>query len=176
MICPRCQKLAATVAVTEVQVFVSPGHPDNVIRHHRICESCARDLNLPHAPMPQKAFQNFWKLLQYHKQKAQGDAARSGPTCPSCGMTLEELRRRGRVGCSKDYDVFRAYLDELLERMHGSRTHVGRAPGAAEGEVALHQRLADLRDALEVAIREEDYERAAALRDELRTIEAGSGS
>lgn len=174
MICPRCQKRVATVHVTEVQHFVAPGHPENVLRRQSLCETCAQELNLPHAGLPQKALANFWKLLQYHKQKVQGGPARSGPSCPKCGMTLEDLRRRGRVGCERDYQVFRQYLDELLERMHGATAHVGRRPGGREHdeEPSRDRRVADLRDALAVAIREEDYERAAVLRDELRTMEA----
>ena len=171
MICSRCQKSVATVHVTEVGEFVAPGHADNSVRHHSVCEGCAQELNLPHAGVPHQAMAKVWKLLNLkYTQKT------PGPSCPSCGMTLEELRRRGRVGCEQDYVVFRKYLDELLERMHGAREHTGRLPGIPEGELERAQRVRDLRTALEVAIQEEDYERAATLRDEIQTLETGSGA
>lgn len=169
MICPRCQKQVATVQVTEIHNFVSKGHPENEVREHRICESCAQELNVPHTGLPAKALANVWQLLQFHKQRAAQNAARS-IRCPDCGMTLDELRRKGRVGCERDYEVFREYLDEQLERMHSGTTHVGHLPA---GERKPDRSVVELRAALALAIREEDFERAAALRDEIETMEPG---
>ena len=175
-ICPRCQKNIPSVQVTEVQHFVAPGHAENVVHEHRICEVCAQELNLPHTGVPQKAIQNIWNLLQLHKTKAQQTVFPKGPTCQDCGMTLEELRRRGRVGCQRDYEVFHEYLEELLERMHGAHGHVGRLPGIDEVELERIQRVTDLQDKLELAIREEDYERAAGLRDEIKSLDEHEGT
>jgi len=115
---------------------------------------------------------DIWKLLQFSAQQVR----QSGKTltCPDCGMTLTELRRRGRLGCPKDYEVFREYLDELLERMHGATEHVGRVPGLAEGELERVRKISDLKHELGQAINEEAYERAARLRDELKTLEVDS--
>jgi protein arginine kinase activator len=87
-------------------------------------------------------------------------------------MDLEEFRRRGRLGCPKCYEVFKAPVGELLERVHGARQHVGRLPGVSDGELERMQSLAELRQKLEVAIREEAYENAARLRDEIQQLEA----
>lgn len=172
MICPRCQKQVASVQVTEILRFVSPGHPENQVEDHRICETCAQELNLPHTG-PAQPLANLWKLLQFHKQRATRAPAAT-PACPDCGMTLEELRRKGRVGCSKDYEVFAEYLEDHLERMHGATDHVGRLPGATERGPEVN--VESLRNALEVAIQDEDFERAAALRDEIKTLESGSAT
>ena len=86
-------------------------------------------------------------------------------------MGLEEFRRKGRLGCPKCYDAFGSHLVELLERVHGARQHVGRLPGATEADAERVRRLQDLRLKLESAIREEAYESAARLRDELKQLE-----
>lgn len=170
MICPRCKKNVVSVHVTEVAEFDALGDSANQVTEHHLCEGCAQELNLPHAGLPQ-SMAKVWKLLQVHAKQAHIKIQAAVPPCPNCGMTLEELRRRGRVGCEKDYDVFKDYLVELLERVHGAREHVGRLPGTTEGELVRVLRVSDLKDALDLAIREEDYERAAQLRDEIRGTE-----
>ena len=65
-----------------------------------------------------------------------------------------------------------AHADGLeVERMHGARRHVGRVPGIAESELARAQRISDLEQELDAAIREEAYERAASIRDELKALD-----
>jgi protein arginine kinase activator len=100
-------------------------------------------------------------------------SAQAMPACPTCGMNLEELRRRGRVGCEGCYDAFRGYLDESLERLHGATRHTGRLPGVPEGEIQRRQQVEGLRGELDLAVRDEDYERAASIRDEIQTLEGG---
>ena len=56
--------------------------------------------------------------------------------------------------------------------MHGSTQHIGRLPGVSEAEWNRMQDLAELRQELEVAIREEAYENAARLRDKIQHLEA----
>jgi len=176
MICHRCEKNPASVHLTEVKEFGAPGDPQNEVEEQHLCAECAQQLDLPHVSFSPPKVANLWKLLQFHTQKVKT------LTCPDCGMTLEELRRRGRVGCAKDYDVFRDYLDELLSRMHGSGSHVGRLPGIPEGSLERMHQMTSLKNELDLAIRDEDYERAATLRDEIQDLETsepevqGSGS
>jgi protein arginine kinase activator len=172
MICQRCQKGMASVHVTEIQDGNGPAATPQVNEHH-LCESCAQTLDLPHAPaVPTKAIHDIWKFLQANMQVRTKRVARQ---CPDCKMTLDELRRRGKVGCAKDYEVFADYLGELIERMHGASEHCGRLPGVGEHEMERRARIGDLKNRLERAIREEDYECAAGLRDELRTLEHEPG-
>ncbi len=169
MICQRCQKSQASVHVTELQEQEGAESTAQEIKEHHLCEACAQTLDLPHSPpVSAKAMQNIWKFLQAN---VQGRDKRPNVQCPDCKMTLDELRRRGKVGCGKDYEVFAEYLGELIERMHGANEHCGRLPGLGEQELERRQRIGDLKQRLERAIREEDYECAATLRDELRTLE-----
>src|SRR5687768_6398134 len=156
MICQRCQKSQATVHVTEIQEEASAA---GQVKEHHLCEACAQSLELPNAmPVSTKAMQNIWKFLQAN---VQGRTKRTSVQCPECKMTLDELRRRGKVGCARDYEVFASYLGELIERMHGATEHCGRLPGLGEHELERRQRIGDLKQRLERAIREEDYECAA---------------
>ena len=183
MLCPRCNKNVATLRVTEVTEFHGPDHPDNEVAEEPLCEVCAQTLGLP-AAGPKDASPvapQIWKLLQM-AQKGLGQGAtvtgkvsvtkKPSIQCPGCGLDLEELRRQGRVGCEQCYQTFDAYLSESLERLHGATHHVGRLPGLPEGELERRQRVEGLKGELQDAVREEDYERAANLRDEIQALEA----
>jgi protein arginine kinase activator len=97
--------------------------------------------------------------------------AGSGRRCPSCGFTLEDLRRIRRFGCAECYTTFRDDVNQMLRGMHKGFKHCGKVPA---GLMELHertQRLEELRGKLDQAITSENYEEAAGLRDEIRQIE-----
>jgi protein arginine kinase activator len=171
MICQNCQKNVATVHVTEIvqeDQGSSESPPEtNAVEKH-LCEVCAQTMDLPHATPVKKTKADIWKLLQL---SAQSTRKKTSPTCPDCGMSLEEFRKKGRLGCARDYEVFKAHIGDLLERVHGARAHVGRIPGTSEVELVRFQRMSELRQRLEAAVREEAYENAARLRDELKALE-----
>lgn len=102
--------------------------------------------------------------------------AKSVPVCPDCGMTLAEFKSRGRFGCARDYEVFANHLETLLERVHDTTPprHKGRRPQSAVGSGDLvHRRLeiSTLRDQLQGAVTDENYELAARLRDRINQLE-----
>jgi len=175
MICQNCQKNAATVLVTEIAPDLASGNgegkPAEVHEQH-LCEVCAQALDLPYAPISKKSPVDIWKLLQLSANQGR---KKPGPACPACGMTLEEFRKKGRLGCPRDYEVFRAHLAEVLERVHGAVQHSGRIPGSSSGSTGSG-RIDLLRQELGNAIRAEAYENAARLRDEIRALEDGSGA
>ena len=175
MICQSCQKNVATVHVTEItEAPAAEGATaERQVEEQHLCEVCAQTMDLPHTPAVKKSMADIWKLLQISAQQTR---KKSGPACPSCGMTLDEFRKKGRLGCAKDYEVFKGHILELLERVHGARTHIGRVPGTSDAEVERQRRMSALRQELEVAIREEAYENAARLRDEIRHLEEGRPS
>jgi len=175
MICQQCQKNPATVHSTELEQTEQGAYS---YQERHLCELCAAQLDLPHAPASKKSAQDIWKLLQLSANQAR---KRAGPACPQCGMTLEEFRKKGRLGCAHDYVIFAEHLGELLERIHGARLHQGRKPQALpaspQPDLARREReerIQHLRAELEDAIRKEAYESAARLRDELKAIEERS--
>ena len=88
-------------------------------------------------------------------------------------------------GCSNCYAAFGSYLIPLLRRIHGSAIHTGKLPagkfpsGVVKTEplkkVQIKTRakstLSDLKDELQEAIRLENFEQAAKLRDKIRELE-----
>ena len=91
--------------------------------------------------------------------------------CPKCGITLGEFRKRGRLGCPHDYEAFADELGPLLEKIHGSQQHRGRAPARSKKRLTHRQKVEALRRELDEAVRSEKYETAASLRDRLKRLE-----
>jgi protein arginine kinase activator len=165
IICELCKKQPATVHVTEI---ARSAKQSQVLQKH-MCEACASTLELPSAPVGTKPPPDIWKLLRQSAQKARAEGSLA---CPHCGMSLAEFRSKGRFGCPKDYEVFRAHIEPLLLRVHNAQAHRGRLPGRNEVALQRSQHLSELRTKLEAAIREEAYESAARLRDEIQELEA----
>jgi protein arginine kinase activator len=90
-------------------------------------------------------------------------------------MTFAEFKRLGRVGCAECYSAFASQLEPLVRRIHGSCQHVGRGTQPGPKPAQEKVRLEQLRDALAAAVEQEDYEKAASLRDALARCEDESG-
>lgn len=96
---------------------------------------------------------------------------RKGRACPECGFTLDDLKRVRRFGCGACYEAFRDEVKDMIRGMHKGASHCGKVP---DGLMEIRQRrlrLEELREKLDQAIAAENYEEAAALRDEIRRIE-----
>jgi len=91
--------------------------------------------------------------------------------CPRCGYQYSDFKRIGRLGCPECYDAFESQLIAVLRHVHGSTQHAGKKATRQTEQFAVREKVAALREDLSLAIRAEDYERAAAIRDEIRMLE-----
>ncbi len=108
--------------------------------------------------------------------------------CNVCGMSFDDFRNTGKLGCANCYSVFREKLAPVLRRLHGSAVHTGRTPdkaadakkagpGSGENKVGytkesrLSEEIDRLKAELSKAIEGEHYEKAAELRDRIRSLE-----
>ncbi|MGQ9677950.1 MAG: UvrB/UvrC motif-containing protein [bacterium] len=96
--------------------------------------------------------------------------------CKRCGMSYAEFKRLGKLGCSECYQTFAEKLKPLLRRLHGAVQHIGKTPHQGRKRAQERLEIQRLRVELEKAIKQEDYERAAALRDQLKRREDEAGS
>jgi protein arginine kinase activator len=93
--------------------------------------------------------------------------------CSVCGMTFQEFRQKGLLGCPNDYHEFESLLAPLLERAHGGDSfHAGKIPPNAAGKEQRQDQLLRLRARLKEAVAREEYEQAARLRDDIKKLEA----
>lgn len=137
-----------------------------------ICENCAAEQGV--AAQSQMSIN---ELLSHLLAVQPSDAEMYGPSdkdtaCPNCGFTLDRLRKEGSLGCPADYSVFEAALVPLIERAHnGKSTHCGKVPTKAPKDTKKFVELSALRRQLEEAVKSEDYELAARLRDQMKQMQ-----
>jgi protein arginine kinase activator len=88
--------------------------------------------------------------------------------CPRCGMAREEFRKTGRLGCPDCYKTFMTELSMAIKAMHHSGQHLGKIPAREGVQTRVKSNIARLQKDLEAAVAREDFEKAAALRDQIR--------
>lgn len=162
MLCEVCKENDVVITVTEID--------GNGVRQVRLCEQCAAERGLQASvSAPSPAVTDFLQSVQQHIPPSQTDAVR----CSFCSSTLRDFRQTGRLGCPYCYTAFEQSLRELLRKVHGQGQHRGREYSGAQGalEAPIPASPDRLRERLERAIRNEEFELAASLRDQLRAIE-----
>ena len=174
MLCQHCHKNEATA---RVKTIVNGEYAE-----YRLCSECARELGYV------SAFSDFSADLSGMLSSFLGAAlpARTGATrCPTCGAALSDIKKSGKVGCADCYELFLSELTPTIRSIHGNTVHTGKHPVIEYSETASKsadkpaekpredkKASADrLKAELKKAIDEENFERAAELRDEIRELE-----
>lgn len=178
----KCQLCENDATVHEVMV-------KNGVRMERhLCEACAQKHGLATQPINEL-------ISKYIISGTPAPAGIKPPpppgseACPGCELTFNQFKQTGVLGCPECYRAFENLLSPLIERAHnGTSQHVGKQPKrllatAAEGRVNPEiivgtaedraKRLRAVRQQLDEAVQNEQYERAAKLRDELRKLQTG---
>lgn len=88
--------------------------------------------------------------------------------CPTCGFRWSDFERVHRMGCPTCYQAHAQEILGTIVRLQPGLEHHGRRPNTSKDKRA---RLEEARLALRTAQKEEDFETAAALRDEIAELE-----
>jgi protein arginine kinase activator len=163
--CELCGKEPGSVQYTEIE--------EARVTKRLICRSCAQARGL--LDEPAKPVVMLQQLLAMPAQPA-AEAPPAAPDpqdleCSGCGLTFATFRRQGRLGCAECYRAFETQLVPLLRKIHQHVRHAGKAPRHYARKVEMRQKADDMRRELDRAVRGEDYERAARVRDQLRALE-----
>jgi len=93
-------------------------------------------------------------------------------TCSTCGITFEELKKNSNLGCAACYKSFSKPLQELLKETHVGIKHRGKYPKRSGAKLWQLNKIDELRTLLRKAVEDEDYEKAALFRDEIRELDS----
>ena len=180
MLCENCGKREANVRYSE--------NINGVKKEMNLCEECSKKLGIVDKMdfrMPSLDFSNFFgsfledfntpefmPLLNEMKQVK----------CDSCGSTFDDIINTGRYGCPNCYDVFEDRMDPILKKLQGANRHIGRLGKISDNKVKFDKKeeqneknktdnkLEKLQGELKQAIKEEKYEDAAKIRDEIKKM------
>ncbi len=173
MLCEKCKKRTATVFYNE--------NMNGQARSYSLCGECAAKLreagDLRDVTSMIDSFADPFSIL--HNDLFGGlfglpliKSPHAEKKCPTCGAGYQEITDSGKVGCPDCYTTFRQELSGLIQSVHGTTTHTGAVPSRHRAKKARDEELRRLKNELQDAVAKEDYERAAALRDEVRRMEA----
>ena len=113
-------------------------------------------------------------ILESNKssEQEQQDPQYDGYVCEQCGMTYAEFQKCGMLGCAGCYQAYKTPLTALMQRVHGNTQHAGRVPGGVRSGTSIRMNIDRLKQKLQRAIADEEYEQAAKLRDAIRALSA----
>ena len=167
MICDDCGKKEAVVHIVQIG-------PNGRVEKN-LCEDCAQKYgNTMFAPQERAMSVNdFLKgvFSNTPRPREEDTPEVEELVCPNCGMRYRDFQQTGKIGCSVCYDTFRAQLEPLLRRIHGSSVHSGKIPHRTGGRFETKHEIEVLRAALKDAVAKEAYEQAAEYRDQIRALE-----
>ena len=163
MLCDDCKKNSACVHLTQIM------NGEKVDK--QLCEHCAQKYGeLVFTNSNNFSVNDFLHSLFSNNSPA--SQQQQSRVCENCGMSYNDFTAGGKLGCSECYKCFDKKLVPLLRRIHGSAEHSGKVPKRSGGKIELRKKIKEIRKELEAHILAEEYEMAAKLRDEIRTIEA----
>lgn len=188
MLCENCKKREANVKYSE--------NINGRRKEMNLCEECSRKLGITNIdfnmPIDFSSFlgefmedfstPEFMPLINEIKTL----------TCNNCGYTFDDIVNTGKLGCGNCYEVFEDRLDPIIKRIQGSNKHVGRIGKVIDNKIdeklskninknisedntnkekdEKSTKLEQLEANLKQAIKEERYEDAAKIRDEIKKI------
>ncbi len=158
MMCESCGQKPATVHLTQML--------NSEVKKLHLCETCAVEHGLDVSGAV-----SITDVLLGLGGSREGEE-QPDKVCSHCRMSLDDFRKSSRLGCRYCYEAFAAELEPLLEAMHRGLQHVGKQPSGTVATVPpTVVTLAELRQELQEAVRAENYEAAARIRDSIRNLE-----
>ena len=187
MLCSNCGKNEANVHYTHVI--------NGEKTEYNLCDECAKKLGIDEMDFSMPiSFSNF--IINFFDEDSllPSFSGNMITKCPKCGLTYEDFTKKGKFGCGECYNTFSSRIESVLKNLHGSAKHRGRAPQRlAEKTTKLFENDNDKQDSVQVkheplvdktmeqidklnsdiklAIKEERYEDAAKIRDEIKKLE-----
>ncbi|MDH3890975.1 MAG: UvrB/UvrC motif-containing protein [candidate division Zixibacteria bacterium] len=172
MLCQDCNKREAHVQITQIV--------NNDKTMLSLCKDCAAARGF-HSPLENAPFPlaEILSGLAQSIPKAGAQLPVSTVSCPNCGLAFDEFARQGRFGCGECYKTFRGDLEKIMRKIHGASLHRGKAPiveapvtdSGDDNDPAIPVKEEERLEAeLKKAVEAEDFERAAEIRDKLKTM------
>lgn len=166
----KCQKCGANNANTHVKTIIN-----GEFKEYDLCSECAQKMGYTNMfGDMENEFSNFLGSFFGNVLPARTQATR----CEFCGSTYSDIAKSGHVGCAHCYEVFGDELLPSIRRIHGNTTHCGKNSrlGKAKSEQikveTKEDKIKKLKSELDKAVKEQNFELAAELRDKIKELEA----
>ena len=174
--CQNCGKNEVTFRYTQVI--------NGVKKELNLCDNCARELGLKdlNFSMP-ISFSSFLGdfFNDYSDTLLPSFMGTQVTKCKTCGESFDEFLNSGEFGCSNCYDLFEDRITPILKNLQGSTKHTGRGYKKILSKISENEtnkvakkeenEVTKLQKELQKAIKTENYEEAAKIRDKIKELE-----
>jgi len=161
MRCENCKKHTATVRIKH--------NRDGKKVDSYLCDACSCEIELS------LLVESLFKGLKMHESTQEKKHANQAKTCAGCGITLRGIIKGDGLGCSNCYKTFNKELVPMIKQAHGSYLHEGKLPKRGGQEIERDIKLRKLKELMHQAVAEEDFEKAAMYRDDIKAISTLNG-
>lgn len=166
MLCDICKQNEAKVHLTQII--------EGKTKKIDLCEACSKSKGVDDTTGFSLADLLLGLGAAQEMEKANTPAGMA--KCPACGLTQADFKKTGRLGCPECYQTYAEGLDGLLKSMHKGTRHVGKIPQSFQVSQDIEDRIRHLQKRLDKVIAEENFEQAAVLRDEIKSLRAQHSS
>ena len=176
MMCQNCGKNEVTFRYTEVI--------NGVKKELNLCDNCARELGLKEMNFSMPiSFSSFLGdfFNDYSDTLLPSFMGTQTTKCKKCGESFDEFLNSGEFGCSNCYDLFEDRITPILKNLQGSTKHTGRGYKKILSKISENEtnkvakkeenEVTKLQKELQKAIKTENYEEAAKIRDKIKELE-----
>lgn len=142
-----------------------------------LCEDCVeKDFIMPYFKM---SFEELFKKITSSQSlpEAKEEAFRKKRRainlrrCWACGAQYAEFNIFTELGCPNDYQIFAGQIDKVLKENNNNQSvHSGKLPLQSLEKTRRENRSMLLHLRMENAVKSENYELAASIRDQLRNL------
>ena len=136
-----------------------------------LCEACAASKGIT-AGETRMEFSISNLLTGLVDVKSLADSSQSRKICPRCGLTLSKFKKMGKLGCNECYSVFSREVRKVVGKMFGRTQHRGKYPKRLMAYKTYLVDIEKLKKKLDRAVKDENYEEAARLRDHIRDLQS----
>lgn len=163
MLCQNCNERNASMHLTQI----INGKKTEVY----LCQQCAQEHKQLTVFNPFNISDFFSDILNIQDPAPATYKMEQRPIrCEKCGLTFEEFRSIGKLGCSNCYRVFDSNIAPVLKRIHNGVKHTGKVPSRAFPALRQNNEISELKLELQKAVQEERYEEAAKIRDKIKML------
>ncbi|EAE6002894.1 UvrB/UvrC motif-containing protein [Listeria monocytogenes] len=168
MICQRCGENKTVIALQQLN---EAGKVESLY----LCEDCATEKALSSEKDLVKAMDTFSEVaLDFLTLLQKEENAQKEVVCGNCQLSFEEFLQTNRVGCSECYEAFEEQLVPIIGRVqNGYKNHVGKVPAEVERAEGVQNEISRLQEKLAKLVKNEEFEEAAVVRDEIKALRAG---
>jgi protein arginine kinase activator len=171
MICQECNQRPATLHFTKIV--------NGEKTEFHLCDKCAQEKGDIYIINNSSGFSINNLLAGLFSIEPQIQQSQENPfekkevlQCERCSMTFPQFIKVGRFGCSNCYTAFKDQLKPIYKRLHsGNRSHNGKIPQRIGGTMHIKKNIEELKQQLQDMIANEEFEKAAVIRDEIRLLD-----